>query len=38
VALGAAAPFAIPLRAVRLGASALFGALGAAALLGFSFF
>ena len=38
VALGAAAPFAIPLRAVRLAASALFGALGAAALLGFRFF
>jgi len=38
VALGAAAPFAIPFRAVRLAASALFGALGAAALLGFRFF
>jgi Ca2+/H+ antiporter, TMEM165/GDT1 family len=36
VALGTAAPFTIPLRAVRLVASALFGALGAAALLGFS--
>ena len=36
VALGAAAPFTIPFRAVRLVASALFGALGAAALLGFS--
>lgn len=35
VALGAAAPFAIPLRAVRLAASALFGVLGAAVLLGF---
>jgi len=35
VALGTALPFAIPLRAVRLAASALFGALGAAALLGF---
>jgi putative Ca2+/H+ antiporter (TMEM165/GDT1 family) len=38
VALGAVAPFAIPLRTVRLAASALFGALGAAALLGFRFF
>jgi putative Ca2+/H+ antiporter (TMEM165/GDT1 family) len=35
VALGTALPFAIPFRAVRLTASALFGALGAAALLGF---
>ena len=35
VALGSALPFAIPFRAVRLAASALFGALGAAALLGF---
>jgi hypothetical protein len=38
VALGSALPFAIPLRAVRLGAAALFGALGSAALLGFRFF
>ena len=38
VALGSALPFAIPLRALRLAASALFGALGAAALLGFGFF
>jgi len=36
VALGAVAPFAIPFRAVRLAASALFAAIGAAALLGFS--
>ena len=36
VALGTALPFALPLRAVRLAAAALFGALGAAALLGFS--
>jgi Ca2+/H+ antiporter, TMEM165/GDT1 family len=38
VALGTAAPFAIPFRAVRLAAAALFGTLGAAALLGFRFF
>jgi len=38
VALGSVLPFAIPLRAVRLAAAALFGALGAAALLGFRFF
>jgi len=36
VALGTALPFAIPLRTVRLAAAALFGAIGAAALLGFS--
>jgi len=35
VALGTALPFAIPLRAVRLAASVVFGALGVAALLGF---
>jgi len=35
VALGTALPFAIPFRAVRLAASALFAALGAAALFGF---
>jgi len=38
VVLGTAAPSAVPLRAVRLAASALFGALGAAALLGFGRF
>ena len=36
VALGTALPVAIPFRAVRLAASALFGLLGTAALLGFS--
>ena len=36
VALGTALPFAIPLRTVRLAAAALFGAIGAAALAGFS--
>ena len=38
VALGTALPFAIPFRAVRLAASALFAALGAAVLLGFGAF